>query len=133
VAVVVIYVLFQVAGSNGTPTPNSGGGGGGGGGGAPAQAPITISGSGIENSAPFHLNGGDYRVTWTATPDSDVGCYHGANLDSNEVDVFEVLANEILDSAAPMSGSTYVYGLDPGRYYINANSGCDWSFTFTQQ
>jgi hypothetical protein len=32
-----------------------------------------------------------------------------------------------------MSGTTFVYGLDAARYFVNANSGCDWSFTFTQQ
>lgn len=101
--------------------------------GQPRQAPVTIGGSGIENSAPFHLNAGDYRVAWTATPDHDTGCYHGADLESAEVDVFEPLGNELLDSSAPLSGSTYIYGLEGASYYIRASSGCSWTYTFTQQ
>lgn len=114
-----------------------GGGGGDADDDAPAdrQPPVTVSGSGIENSDPFTLAEGDYRVEWTATPDHDTGCYHGAQLDSTDESefVFEQLANELLDTIEPASGSTNVYGLDGGRYYVSASSGCDWSFTFTQQ
>lgn len=100
-----------------------------------AEAPVTITGSGIENSAPFHLGGGIYLVEFTATPRSDQGCYHGAYLQSADPNapVYERLASELLESAAPLSGTTYIYDLAAGDYYINANSGCDWSFTFTAQ
>lgn len=109
--------------------------GGGGGADTPAQQPVTVSGSGIENSDPFRLAAGDYAVEWTATPHSDTGCYHGANLESTDESrfVFEPLANELLDSATPVSGSTNIYGLDGGEYYVAASSGCDWRFVFTAQ
>lgn len=102
---------------------------------APRQTAITVSGSGIENSDPFQLNGGDYMVEWTATPQTDTGCYHGATLQTTDESafVFEMLANELLDSSARASGSTNVYGLDEGEYYIEANSGCDWEFVITQR
>lgn len=102
---------------------------------AAAEAPVTITGSGIENSAPFLLDGGIYLVEWTAIPHSDQGCYHGAELEAVDPDaaVFEPLANELLDSAAPKTGTTYIYDLAGGDYYVHASSGCDWSFTFTAQ
>jgi hypothetical protein len=94
---------------------------------------VTITGTGISKSAPFHLNGGTYEVTWKATPSSSVGCYHGASLGAVDPSafVFETLANELLDSAAPKTGSTFIYNLPSGDYYVNASSGCSWSFTFT--
>jgi hypothetical protein len=103
---------------------------------APAEAPVTITGSGIESSAPFHLDGGVYLVEWTATFNSGSdGCYHGADLKAVDPDVLmvEPLASELLDSGDPMEGTTYVYDLARGDYYVRASSGCDWSFTFTAQ
>jgi hypothetical protein len=85
-------------------------------------------------AAPFHLNGGNYKVDWTATPASSTGCYHGASLgavDPNQL-LLEPLANELLSSKAPKTGSTFIYNL-PGDYYVDASSGCAWSFTFTAQ
>jgi hypothetical protein len=99
------------------------------------QEPVTVTGSGIEKSAPFHLEAGTYEVTWTATPPNDQGCYHGANLGAVDPDqvIFEPLANELLDSSAAKTGSTFIYNLDAGDYYVDASSGCEWSFIFTQQ
>jgi len=99
------------------------------------QEPVTVTGTGIQKSAPFHLEAGTYLVTWTATPSNAQGCYHGASLQSTNPDtpIFELLANELLDSGAPKSGQTFIYNLDAGDYYVDASSGCAWSFTFTQQ
>ncbi len=124
--VVVGYIVSEQQAASG---PSNGGNGGGG----QHQAPVTISGSGIETSRKFHLNGGDYLVRWTATPDTDHGCYHGATLESTDVSVFETLASELLDDGTPKSGSTYLYQVEDANYYVDASSGCDWSFTFTQQ
>lgn len=97
------------------------------------QGPITVSGTGISNSDPFQLNGGDYHIAWTATPDHDIGCYHGASLAPTVGTGSEHLVNELLDSAAPMTGTTNVYGMEPGQYYINASSGCAWEFVISQR
>jgi hypothetical protein len=139
--VLAVAAVVGVIYLNQNPLPTGGGGGSGagngggngGGGGAAPQAPITVTGSGIENSAPFHLNGGDYRVAWTATPHSDGGCYHGLHLEPTGGSGGEWLAAEMIDTAAPMNDSTYVYGVSAGSYYINANSGCDWTVTLSQQ
>jgi hypothetical protein len=106
------------------------------GGGGATQAPVTIIGQGISKSAPFHLNAGNYAVTWTATPSDAIGCYHEASLQSTATNapIFgDLLASVILDSVAPQSATTYVYNLAGGDYYIDASSGCGWSFTFALQ
>jgi len=99
------------------------------------QEPVTVTGSGIQKSAPFHLEAGTYEVIWTATPSNDQGCYHGGSLGAVDPDqfIFETLANELLDSAAAKTGSTFIYNLDAGDYFVDASSGCAWSFTFSQQ
>lgn len=98
---------------------------------APARSAQTITGSGISKSAPFTLSG-DYEVRWTATPTSDSGCYHGASLERADGEFMnETLANEILDNRTPQSGATRLYGMDDARYYVDASSGCKWSFTFS--
>lgn len=96
------------------------------------RVPFTITGSGTENSAPFHLDG-TYAVTWTATPSSDVGCFHAVDLVAVDPDmrVSETLGSALLDSAAPQTGTTYLYNIEPGDYFARANSGCDWSLVFT--
>jgi hypothetical protein len=114
-----------------TTTPAGGGGATQQPAGNPARSPVTVTGSGIEKSKPFALSG-NYSVAWTATPDSDTGCYHGADLERADGEfMIETLVNEILDSKAPKSGTTQLYNLDATNYYVDANSGCSWSFTFT--
>jgi hypothetical protein len=99
----------------------------------PARTPVTVTGSGISKSKPFHLEG-NYAVDWTATPASSGGCFHGASLErADGTSLFESLANAILKDAEPKTGSTNLYNLDAADYYVNASSGCEWSFTFKPQ
>lgn len=100
------------------------------GGGGVTRSVVTITGSGIEKSASYAMSG-DYIVNWTATPSSDSGCYHGANLESVQATHFEMLVNEMISNGLQKSGNTHIYALPAGDYYINAASGCAWSFTFT--
>jgi hypothetical protein len=101
---------------------------------APAQrTAVTVSGKGIMNSKLFSLGPGDYLVGWKATPSSSGGCYHGASLVGRDNDDRENLGNELLDSKTPATGETNLYGLTGGRYYIDASSGCSWTYTFTPQ
>ncbi len=93
------------------------------------RAAVTIKGSGTSKSKPFAL-AGTYAVEWTATPDGT--CYHGAFLERADGErVSETLVNEILKGAKAKTGSTHLYNLDPADYYIDATSGCAWSFTIT--
>jgi hypothetical protein len=95
-----------------------------------AQAPIHLSGAGTTNSAPFSLVGGDYAISWSATPDSSypVGCYHGAYLTSTSGDYDESLVRSSLDAGQTKSGTAYAYHVAAGSYYITAISGCAWAF-----
>jgi hypothetical protein len=131
VVVILVLVGLAVVGNvfRDVDVPSSGGSGNGAGTGATARSTERVTGSGIEKSDRFNLEG-DYAVSWTATPDSDVGCYHGAFLRDQGDDIEEFLVNETLDGTASASGTTNVYSLDAGSYYIDANSGCDWTFTF---
>ncbi len=98
---------------------------------ATSAAPVTISGHGISKSKPFHLSG-NYAVTWTAQASSRSGCFNGATL--KRVDgtfMYETLDNDIFNDSQKHSGSTNLYNLDDADYYIDASSGCEWSYTFT--
>lgn len=91
---------------------------------------VTVKGKGIGKSKPFKLAGA-YLVQWIATPSSSVGCYHGASL--KRVDgtfLFETLVNELLNSKKPAEGETNLYDLDEADYFVDASSGCSWTFTF---
>ena len=123
VAVVVIYM--QVRGDIAAMTPTSA---------ADTRNPTTVSGSGIMQSAPFVLGGGDYSVTWSASETDDdtptVGCYHSATLRSaGGGTTSERLGSG--DVSGEGTGTTTLYGIGTGRYYVDAASGCDWSITFT--
>lgn len=71
---------------------------------------------------------GDYQVDWTATDtgSSTVGCYHGMHLKpvgwSFTADV---------PAQQTKSGTSHVYGLSSGRYWLKAISGCKWTVTLT--
>lgn len=92
----------------------------------------TIEGSGIMQSSPVNLSG-DYTVRWTAsevdddTP--DVGCYHSATLRPVSGRGSERLGSA--DVSGTASGTTAIYGLDAGSYYVDAASGCDWRIVLT--
>jgi hypothetical protein len=94
---------------------------------------VTVSGKGISKSKTFNL-AGDYEVTWTAQADSHVGCYHGASLARKDGEYVDgTLVNEIFKDAKKHTGTTNLYGLDATAYYVDASSGCSWSFTFAPQ
>lgn len=93
---------------------------------------MTRSGHGELNTDKFFL-AGDYRIDWTATApaDASAGCYHAVHLRPGfaAADVGAILngPNE------RQSGTTHVYELDPGMYYLQAISGCDWTESLTPE
>ena len=98
---------------------------------APTREIVTVKGSGISSSKPFHL-AGNYLVNWIATPKSSYGCYHGASLKRTDgTFMFETIGNEVLNSGKSSKGETNLYNLDDADYYIDASSGCKWVYTFT--
>jgi hypothetical protein len=97
--------------------------------------PVTMNGSGIENTAPFHLDSGNYLVQWTATPRSQgASCYHGGTLKTTTGKSIESIANASLNRGEPQTtGETRVYNVASGEYFVHMSSGCNWTVTLTQQ
>jgi len=87
---------------------------------APAPVSFTLAGDG--NTAKAEM-GGDYSFEWETAGD----CYYGADLEDGHESLFTA------DGAT--SGTGYVYGLDPGKYYVEMITGpapgCGWTITFT--
>lgn len=93
-------------------------------------APVVLTGSGSRNSAPFTLAGGDYKASWSVEAAGD--CLHRSYLRSTDPDA---LAREGIGEGDPPRGETYVYGLAPGRYYVETQStSCgEWTITIGRQ
>jgi hypothetical protein len=99
------------------------------------EAPI---GRGIVNHAgqdstateKFQL-AGDFRVDWSATDtgSTGVGCFHAANLDPG----FAEAGTGSPEGGQTISGTTHIYGLAPGLYYLTINSGCRWTITLSPE
>ena len=84
-------------------------------------------------TALFTLRGGNYVITWTATPNSKVGCFHGGALRALE-GTFSEHFGSTTNSQAPATGETRAYNVPPGQYYVETTSGCDdWTMTITPQ
>jgi hypothetical protein len=94
---------------------------------APYEAPVTVSGEGIMDSAPFALSGGDYMVTWTAT--AERSCHHGLRLVG--AGYSEHIISVSVDGTE--DGLAALYDVPTGRYHISASSGCEWTVQFTAQ
>jgi hypothetical protein len=121
-----VAVKFLLGSPSGVPAPA-----------VAAQAPVHLSGSRIMNTAPFSLESGGYTVAWSATPSADnggIGCYHAANLKPTSGGYGESLvAQSIGGPGEPTSGTTHLYGVGAGSYYVSAISGCgSWTFDLSQ-
>lgn len=98
---------------------------------APTGAPVTISGSGDTQTAPFDLAGGAYRVEWSLT-DPGRG-YVGIELEpvvSAPGHRSALIVNAAGDEIRA-AGDTHLYGLKPGRYYLAVDAPKSWSVTLT--
>jgi hypothetical protein len=124
VVLVLVVAAFSALGKPGATTPAQ----------AAPQAPIHMQGSGMMNTGPFNLDGGDHTVTWTATDtgSSSVGCYHGAFIRPTSGGGADLLANEMLDGGQTKSGATHLYNVAAGSYYIDVSSGCGWQFDISR-
>ena len=104
----------------------------------PAATPtvlLNLSGSGIENSAPFLVSKSQLTVTYTydcsAYGDSgnfiaDLEYGNQSSLNSDD----QSIANTIGNGA---SATTTIYPQYPGKdYYLSVNSECDWTVKVTE-
>lgn len=95
------------------------------------RGPVSVQGSGVEESRPFQL-AGDYLVIWSAKAGSG-GCYHVAFLERTDGGpmIDEMFVKEtVWGGAPPLTGTTRLYDLDAASYYVDVTSGCRWTFTF---
>jgi hypothetical protein len=96
------------------------------------ESAVTLTGSGMRQTEPFQLAGGDYRVDWEASKTGTASsCYHGAVFRPVTDGPAQPIAGELL--SASKSTTTYLYRIAPGRYYIVVSSGCTWRFTISPQ
>ncbi|MGK2852756.1 MAG: hypothetical protein ACSLE3_01395 [Microbacteriaceae bacterium] len=93
------------------------------------QESVTLSAEGEQNTAPFHLDGGSYAVTFTFSG----GCYYGADLQGASTDPGR--PESLASGSGPVDGTTNVYKVDEGEYYVEMITGpppsCPWSITLT--
>ena len=92
----------------------------------PEPETLSLSAEGDGNTAPFTLAGGDYVVTATFVSD----CFYGLDLTGLDGQ----RGHDIGGASDPQTQETYIYGVEPGRYYIRTYTGppprCPWSVTF---
>jgi hypothetical protein len=94
-----------------------------------------LTGHGIMKTKPFTLAAGNYTVEWTAKDTDGFGCYHGGffqPVDKGEL-LFETLGNEMVAANKTATGSTEIYNLKGGQYYLDMSSGCAWTVTIKPQ
>jgi hypothetical protein len=95
----------------------------------PARVAVKFTGKGGAKTKPQSIDGGDYDVTFVGKT-----CDGNVIADLNPVggDLFsgESLINEIAHKAT-YTFTTSIYGLDPGRYYVDAqiNNCRTWTIT----
>jgi hypothetical protein len=89
--------------------------------------PLTITGTGRVQTAPFSLDGSAYTVDWSAADVSGVpSIYLQSPTDALVLE--QLLKGTSKESNA---GQTHIYKLKPGRYYLNVALPAGWSVTFT--
>lgn len=93
---------------------------------APENLPPKFSGSGQGQTDSFHLNGGDYKVDWTAHNPNTTGvpCYFAPAITGSG---FSDVAG--LDIAADSSATANLHGLAAGDWYFDVITGCAWTLT----
>lgn len=79
----------------------------------------TFSGQTQKNTAPFTIQGSQWRISWQETGDG----YFGANAQSPDGGNYCSIANLV----GPGSDSTYCYGA--GTYYVSVNTANLWTIT----
>ena len=100
------------------------------GGSSAADTAHSFAGTTGQTTSPFALSGGDYQIVWRATA-GEYGCYIGASLENTNGDFLsEGRISEMIEEGVTRDGETFIYALDPGRYYFDTtNNTCTWSLS----
>ena len=92
---------------------------------------VTVSGSGAMSSGPIMLSG-DYSFRWWARPPTGASCFHALDLRTiGGKPVTGLISSRTIDGEATGHGSFYDF--EPGRYFIQSEGGCDWTFSLQPQ
>jgi hypothetical protein len=97
------------------------------------EQPKTFSGTTSLNTPPFRLQGGTYEATWKAQVQRS-SCFIGLRLNPTNGSFGDSILSATYQDTAPKSGSTFLYNVDPGEYFIEATTtGCSWEVTLTRR
>lgn len=98
----------------------------------PIEQPVVVTGSGMTQTRPFVLAGGNYTIDWTAQDKNPrTPCFHSGALRGVDNSTTQSLGLKSVDAGQSASGETTAYHLIPGQYYLSMTSGCDWSVTIS--
>jgi hypothetical protein len=99
----------------------------------PIRDSVVKSGSRSSQTELFDLNGGAYHVEWSAASDGH-GCSHSVSLKLPDGTYGKEIIDASVDDSNEGSGSTNLYGIASGRYFLSAISGCQtWTVSITSQ
>lgn len=102
------------------------------------EPPISVSGSRNGRSAPVEIRGGNYRVDWSLNDERQTNlgaCGYGARLKSTtnpRID-HSLGSGQAVRGQLTATGTTYVYNVVAGPYYLDVLADCDWTFVLTKQ
>jgi hypothetical protein len=97
----------------------------------PTETSLSFGGTSEHNTPAFHLNGGSYVVSWTASnaDNQPNGCYHAAYLAAPDGGARLPITGRLIPGNA--SDSTTLYGVPAGEHYVEIISSCTWRVTVT--
>ncbi len=91
--------------------------------------PLLIAGTGRGNSEAFRLAGGDYAIAWTMIERGSCVVASGWLKQLPSGFPAEHIFSGDID--AETSGTSFVYSVEPARYYVHNTGDCSWTATFT--
>lgn len=105
-----------------TPTPT-----------APTDGTIALMADGQQNTDPFTLDEGAYAVTF----DLRGACLYAADLIAFSSEAAFLLPTTITIGAGPVAGTTNLYDVTAGDYYVSMRTGptptCPWSIVLSRR
>jgi hypothetical protein len=94
---------------------------------------VTVSGAMDAQTEPFRLDGGRYIAAWSVEPEPATrSCIGNLTLKSPDDPRFQQSIVSGLEATIIANGTTQLYTVPAGSYYVAADSNCPiWKVTFT--
>jgi hypothetical protein len=98
----------------------------------PAQTPVALSGSAaLQQTEPFLLAEGSYRVEWSASASPERNCFFRARLYMvGQEGVVIDIVNRAIPNGQTAQGATFVHDVGAGQYYLDltplVGEPCRW-------